>query len=384
MNILLVDQLKPGFLVGRDLVDANGRILLAKNVSLTQNYIDVLREKGYSRLYVKEEDRPDVDIEEDISVIVRARAIETLRETFDDIERELVSLREKSHEDLLKAINSPNIRALINQKALLEKVGKIASELMDDVLTRRTLAGLTSLKSRDGALYDHSLDVCAVAIMIGSAINLPTGRMRQLAGGCLLHDIGMLFIPRNDDEPRRVRHHTTLGYELLKGTGESEILAPYVAYEHHEHQDGSGLPRGLKGSNQIHRPRGQTAPMLTLVGEIAAVANHYDNLLSGNQEQPPIPPDKAIANISNLAVSFFNKEVVVALRRVTPVYPKGTQVMLRGKPFDRFSGLVSRVNSEQLDRPWIILVKDQAGKRVAPEEVDSREHPKLSLRTIGF
>jgi len=384
MEVLLVDQLKPGFVVARDLVDANGRILLAKGVALTQGYIDALREKGYTRLYIKQKDQPDVDTEEDISVIVRSRAIETLRETFDSIERELVTLRAQSHEELINAIHSQNIRALINQKALLEKVSRIASDLMDDVLTRRTLAGLTSLKSRNGALYDHSLDVCAVAIMIGSAVNLPTARMRQLAGGCLLHDIGMLFIPRDDDEPRRIRHHTTLGYELLKATDESEILAPYVAYEHHEHQDGSGLPRGLKGSNQIQRPRGQATPPLTLIGEIAAVANHYDNLLSGNDTRAPMPPDKAIESLSSLAGSFFNKEVVMAMRRVTPVYPQGTQVILRGEPYDRFSGLVSRVNPEQLDRPWIILVKDPAGNRVPPDEIDARDHPKLSLRTIGF
>jgi hypothetical protein len=58
--------------------------------------------------------------------------------------------------------------------------------------------------------------------------------------------------------------------------------------------------------------------------------------------------------------------------------------MLRGEPYDRFFGIVSRVNPEQLDRPWVILVKDAAGNRVAPDEFDSREHPKLSLRTAGF
>lgn len=384
MNVLLVDQLKPGFLVARDLVDANGRILLAKGVSLTAEYIEALREKGYSRLYVKEEDQPDVDAEEDISIIVRSRAIESLRETFDSIERELSSLRARSHEEFLKAINSQNIRALVNQKALLEKVRRLASDIIDDVLTRRTLAGLTTLKSRDGALYDHSLDVTAVAIMIGSAVNLPTSRMSQLAGGCLLHDIGMLFIPRDEDEQRRIRHHTTLGYELLKATDESEILAPYVAYEHHEHQNGTGLPRGLKGSNQIQRPRGQAGPVLTLIGEIAAVANYYDNLLSGVRGQPPMPPDKAIEDISNLAGPVFNREVVLALRRVAPVYPRGTQVMVRGEPYDRFCGLVSRVNPEQLDRPWIILARDAAGNRIEPDELDTREYPKLSLRTIGF
>jgi HD-GYP domain-containing protein (c-di-GMP phosphodiesterase class II) len=275
-------------------------------VALTEEYISALRDKGYTRLYVKEEDQPDVDSDEDVSVIVRSRAIESLRETFNSIEAELGSLRTESEEGLLKAVNSQHIRALINQKALLDKVSRIARDIIDDVLTRRTLAGLTSLKSRDGALYDHSLDVCAVSIMIGSAVNLPTGRMTQLAGGCLLHDIGMLFVRRDVDEARRVRTHTTLGFELLKATDESEILAPYVAYEHHEHQDGTGLPRGLRGSNQLQRARGQAGPVPTLVGEIAAVANHYVNLLSGVAGHEPAPPDKAIEEISGLAGTFFN------------------------------------------------------------------------------
>jgi len=383
MQVLLIDQLKPGCVVGRDLVDSKGRVLLVKGVTLTQTYIDALREKGYTKLYVRD-DGPEIDLEEDISPVVRARAMETLRETFDSIERELAALRAQSHEELLSALKSENVRALINQKALLERISRICSDLMDDVLSRRTLAGLTSLKTRDGALYDHSLDVCAVAIMIGSAINIPTARMKQLAGGCLLHDVGMLFVPQDDDEQKRVRRHTILGYELLKATDESDILAPYVAYEHHEHQDGSGLPRGLKGSNKIQRPRGQIAPVLTLIGEIAAVANHYDNLLSGAGGKKAMPPDEALANISDLAETRFNKEVVAALRRVAPVYPRGTQVILRGEPYDRFAGVVSRVNHDQLDQPMVILARDAAGNKIEPQEIDCRELENITLRITGL
>lgn len=383
MNVLLIDQLKPGCVVGRDLVDSKGRVLLVKGVTLSQSYIDTLREKGYTKLYIKD-DGPDIDVEEDVSPIVRARAMETLRETFDSIERELSALRAQSHEELLRALKSENVRALINQKALLERISRICSDLLDEVLTRRTLAGLTSLKTRNEALYDHSLDVCAVAIMIGSAINIPTARMKQLAAGCLLHDVGMLFFPYDGDEQKRVRRHTTLGYELLKATDESDILAPYVAYEHHEHQDGSGLPRGLKGSNRIKRPRGQSAPVLTLIGEIAAVANHYDNLLSGAGGKKAVHPDEALASISGLAGTRFNKEVVSAFRRVAPVYPRGTQVILRGEPYDRFSGVVSRVNRDQLDRPMVVLARGAAGNRIEPQEIDCREHEKLTLRITGL
>lgn len=98
-----------------------------------------------------------------------------------------------------------------------------------------------------------------------------------------LHDIGKVGI--KDDillKPGRLtkeefeimKEHTKLGYESLRNVGnqlKNNIFIEYatdVAFTHHEKYDGSGYPRGLKGTD------------IPLIGRLMAVADVYDALTS--------------------------------------------------------------------------------------------------------
>lgn len=91
-----------------------------------------------------------------------------------------------------------------------------------------------------------------------------------------IHDIGKVAIPDSillkpgkltPEEFDIVKTHTTIGYNLLKGS-DRELLksAAIIAHEHHERYDGGGYPRGLKG-DEIH-----------IFGRIVAVADVFDAL----------------------------------------------------------------------------------------------------------
>lgn len=377
-------MLKPGILTGRDLVDASGQVLLYRGVVLTDTYIDALRRRGYDYLYIKDADDPDVDVEEDLNPVIRLRAIRSLNKAIEGITHNLASLKRESLEDTVKALSSDNVRALMSQRGFLAEISSVVSDIIEEILTKNTLGGLTSMKSRDTRLYEHSIDVCVIGIMIGKSFDLPGARMRQLATGCLLHDIGMLFVDAAQSEHNRIRQHTILGYELLRNTDDPDLLSPHVAYEHHEHQDGTGLPRGLVGSNRVQRVREGSGPVPTLIGEIAAVANAYDNLLSGSPTAKPMAPDTAIAKITQEAGTKYNREVVSAFRRVVPVFPKGTEVILSGEPYDRFRGLVSDVNPQDLEHPFVVLLRDAQGNKITPLELDMLKYPHIELRVAGF
>jgi putative nucleotidyltransferase with HDIG domain len=383
MYAVPIAQLKPGILLGRDLVDSMGQVLLYRGVCLTPEYIDSLQDRGYSHVYVRKEDDPDIAPEEDVSPVVRLRATKALSKAIQDVASHLSALRKETFEDMTKAFASEHVRVLMSQKKFFSEIQDLVSAMLDEMLDKAVLAGLTSMKNRDARLYDHAIDVCAVAIMIGKVLDLRTLQMRNLATGCLLHDIGMLFVDPAQSETVRVRQHTILGYELLRNTDEPDILSPHVAFEHHERQDGTGLPRGLVGSNRIKRNREQDGPVPTLIGEVAAVANYYDNLISASHDRPPTPTDMALAQITSMAGTHFNREIIAAFRRVVPVYPKGTDVSLRGMPYDKFSGIVSDVNPQHLDRPFVILLRDGKGQKIVPIEIDTLKFPQVILRTIG-
>ncbi|MCF6461003.1 hypothetical protein C3E88_08060 [Clostridium sp. Cult3] len=100
-----------------------------------------------------------------------------------------------------------------------------------------------------------------------------------------IHDIGKVAIPDSillkpgkltSEEFDIVKTHTTIGYNLLKGSNR-ELLksAAIIAYEHHERYDGKGYPQGLKG-DEIH-----------IFGRIVAVADVFDALGSPRVYKKP-------------------------------------------------------------------------------------------------
>lgn len=384
MRVVSIDNLIPGLCVGRPVVDAEGRTLLNSDVILTEEYIRALRAKGFARIYVKDLDVDEEIIpDEDLDCGTRIEARLALRDTMDAIRFELGGVRQESFAAVQKACSSDAIGALMGDRSPMARVRKIVNQILEEILVLSTLAGLTSIKSADSQLYDHSIDVCVVAIMIGQAIGFPYARLKQLATGCLLHDIGKPFMDGSADAVSQVRQHTLLGYEVLKNTDDPDIMAPHVSLEHHERQDGSGEPRGLVGSNTIQRDRTLPPPVPALMGEIAAVADTYDNLLSGWASQPAMSPDATIQALRSMAGPHLNKAVVMSFLRVVPVYPLGTEVLVRSDEYRNFTGLVSRVNPNALDRPVIILIRDNHGEPISSIELDLTAHPDIEVRCKG-
>ena len=381
MKIVSVDELQVGQVVARALTDETGRVLLNRGVTLTETYIRALHAKGYDHLFVNDGDDLDLECEEDLSIALRSFAVQTLRQAYDDIEKDLIILKRASLQDASKVCSTDQVRALMGPTGPLAGIQDLVAQILDEVLSRSTLAGLTSIKSQNSFLYNHSLDVCVIAIMIGNVVGLPTVRLHQLAAGCILHDIGMLFVSADTNEELRIRQHTALGYELLRSPDSADIMAPHVAYEHHEHQDGTGLPRGIKGSNKVRRERTTEGPILTLIGEIAAVANTYDNLISGKKGQPGLTPDAALAKMSRLSGSMLNAEVLSAFKRVIPIYPRGTQVILRGNPYNNYLAVVSKVDPGQFEKPSVVLLRDANRNRVAPLQINLSDLPEMSIRS---
>jgi len=91
-----------------------------------------------------------------------------------------------------------------------------------------------------------------------------------------MHDIGKVGIPDailnkpgklTVEEFEIMKTHSTLGYEMLKGSNRDILqTSSIVAYEHHEKWDGTGYPRGLKKSN-IH-----------IYGRITSICDVFDAL----------------------------------------------------------------------------------------------------------
>ena len=368
-------------IIAREIMDGAGRVLLQEGVVLTKGYIRGLEAKGYQHIAIRDaNDNAPVPIDEDVPPGVYAQAVQGLRRVYDDLGEEIRPLQGRTAKEIGNAFDSDSIKALTGEGGPLEHVQEVAEQILRHVLTRDTLAGLTSIKGSDSHLFSHSVDVCAVSIMIGRLLGLGNTQLHQLAAGALLHDIGKLFLTAGVTGASRVIQHTKLGYRLLKQSDKRDVLAPHVAYEHHEHQDGSGLPRGLRGSNTITRDRSKMTPVPTLIAEIVAVANAYDNLLSGAETQEAVTTDIALKILARTAGKILNRSIVMTFLRAVPVYPQGAEVLIQSGKYRGYTAVVGHVHPEALDRPVIVVTKDNKGKRVEQEQIDLLEDEGIAIR----
>jgi len=124
-----------------------------------------------------------------------------------------------------------------------------------------------------------------------------------------LHDIGKIFIPSEilqkkekltDGEYTLMKTHTTKGGEFCESI---PSLTQYfnVACYHHENEDGSGYPKGIKN--------------VPVEAEIIKVADMYDALVSKRQYKEPIEIPKAINILKEVLIDrgLVNKVIFKAL-----------------------------------------------------------------------
>jgi putative nucleotidyltransferase with HDIG domain len=171
---------------------------------------------------------------------------------------------------------------------------------------------LVRLGNKDDYTAAHTRGVALRTVQVGEELGLPPVRLRELAIGGLLHDVGKLAVPNEilqkpgpltDEEFDVIKTHPRLGSELVRELGFSSQVARLVL-DHHERLDGSGYPRGLG------------APYLDIETRILAVCDVFDALLSKRVYRDEWSLDDALALLRREAGTSFDPACVAALDRV--------------------------------------------------------------------
>ncbi|MDO4303305.1 MAG: HD domain-containing protein [Bacillota bacterium] len=167
---------------------------------------------------------------------------------------EAVELFEKAVQtyDILNKVNSGEYKA-----ELLEIVDYMIFNNEDKKKFLEMLMYCQGFKS-EKAVVDTVTCIC-ISEILGQKMHLSELELEQLYYGSLLHDIGMLAIPREiieaprkltADEYEKVKMHVHLGEKMLNNRMAEEIVKIVAA--HHERCDGSGYPRRLRGTQMNH------------------------------------------------------------------------------------------------------------------------------------
>jgi HD-GYP domain-containing protein (c-di-GMP phosphodiesterase class II) len=177
----------------------------------------------------------------------------------------------------------------------------------------RVRAILMRLGEKDPSTEGHTRRVALLAVAVGEHLGLTGNRLRQLALGGLLHDVGKLSVPNEilnkpgrltDAEFAEIRRHPGAGRQLLSELGGFSPLVLDLVERHHERLDGGGYPHRL-GADQ-----------LDIAVRILTVADVYDALTADRVYREAWPAERAFTLLEDEAGQAFDPECVAALREV--------------------------------------------------------------------
>jgi putative nucleotidyltransferase with HDIG domain len=169
------------------------------------------------------------------------------------------------------------------------------------------------LADKDESTEEHTRRVALRAVQVGEELGLAPGRLRALAIGGLLHDIGKLAVPEHilkkpaaldDEEFAAIKLHPGRGVKLLRELGGFHANIRELVHSHHERLDGKGYPRGLDDSR------------LGLDTRILTVCDVYDALVSPRVYRDAWTHDAAMALLHDQTGTAFDERCVAALERV--------------------------------------------------------------------
>jgi HD-GYP domain-containing protein (c-di-GMP phosphodiesterase class II) len=172
---------------------------------------------------------------------------------------------------------------------------------------------LARLGEKDTSTDEHTRRVALRAVEVGEELGLAPARLRALAVGGLLHDVGKLSVPDgilkkpaglDDDEFAVIRRHPDWGHELVGRVASYPDAVRTLVRDHHERLDGTGYPRGLGGAE------------ISLDTRILAVCDVFDALVSKRVYRDAWTPERALGLLRTQAGSAFDRTCVEALARV--------------------------------------------------------------------
>lgn len=245
--------------------------------------------------------------------------------------------------------------------------GSMADELLSDENTTLRVLG----EAAGTASSQHAINVTVLSLMLARHIGLPTAQLHAIALGALMHDIGKSLLPDNlrhvsPDQTalllRERREHVAQGVRLGMAMGMDPVALRIIG-QHHELQDGSGLPQGLKGDE------------IALPTRVVTLVDHYDRLCNPGHGIGGRTPHEAQALLFAQMRNKLDGMVMASFVKLLGVYPPGSVVELS----DGRHALVLTLTPNQPLRPSVV-VHDPKVERDNALLLDLSEHTGITIR----
>lgn len=388
-----IDDVTDDMILGRSIFLPTGELLLAAGYRLTERYRKRLKQMGFSTVYIQVEGTDDVIPENIISEHVQRDLSISLNKSTNELKSSF-NIRQEGRQNIRRMIreNKQYLNKYLNNSGLLSAVEKMIDEILNQP---SIILNMAALKKAGNDLFSHAISVAVIALSIGRKFHFSYEEMKQLALGALNFDIGLIAIPKEirdkngnfntQEEKESYMQHSVYGYLMLSQNPSIAPTSAAVALQHHEHQDGTGFPRCIRGENLAPLKDFSRKNLIHRFSEIVAVADTYDMFTTGRM-RPMLELRKAMRKIIEMGGTKLNKEIVKCLTSIVPVYPVGARIRITNASSSQFigyQGVIAKDNPEDLENPKIIIYETKNHQKIKPILINLSDHTGFQLELIA-
>jgi putative two-component system response regulator len=210
---------------------------------------------------------------------------------------------------------------LTEKRAELERMVQERTEQLERTRTEliKRLARVMELHESQ-AVTNRVMRLGHYAKLIAQAAGARPDVADMMQKAAPLHDIGKLGVPAeilrkkeklSVPDWERVKRHPELGADII-GEHEDPLLklARQLALTHHEHWDGTGYPKGLKGE------------AIPWAGRVMAIVDAFESMSSTQFYRDPLPLERVVGEIERAAGTKYEPKMVEAFKTALPVMKK--------------------------------------------------------------
>jgi putative nucleotidyltransferase with HDIG domain len=298
----------------------DGNLLMPKDAVLTERYINKLIEFGISRIDIDGQGIYD-GFSQEFDEVYNS-ALVKIKDTF-------LSVKHR------KAVIIEDYEPIVNSFLESSKMG------------RNLIAYMKIVDNKDDYIFQHSLSVCVLSILMGRWLGYDEANLKILGLSAILHDIGKIVLPdgilnKSDkltpEEYNIVKNHTRMGFQILRNSKAPDEIIPNTALTHHERVDGKGYPFGLQGTALNEKVR------------IVSICDVFDAVTSERPYKKQLNPLRGFKVISDNSYKGLDPYLCkVFLNNGAAAFHGYTASLSDGR-----MGKIIRISPENPTKPWIV------------------------------
>ena len=348
MRAVSAEDLKPGMLLARTIVNSDMVVVLSEDTLLTKAHITRLTFLNIPVVYIKDEYELNQNYQTVTAIFNRGNAFI----------KEYESVVHEARSIFAEAGKSGQIPLESTETMVQDKLAPLSknSGVIDYVY---------DLNHRASDIYNHSLRVSILAGVIAKWMHFDHAKISDIILAGFLHDIGKTKFPQRllDKNVNTLQgadyeayiQHTVDGHHILNNVSGLSEGVKLAAMQHHERMDGSGFPFNCNGAD-IHE-----------YARIIMIADLYDNITTEREGYIKQTPFAAIAQLTrNMFTSLDPTVCVPVLTHIKDAF-LGSRVTLNNGE----KGTIAAYPNDFAAHPIISISND--------EILNLNEHPELMI-----